>query len=79
MAYTTDGKYFCKARTGEDVDFPVLLQSVLPLRTKKKCSAQNCQTPCLYHPNYYWWEGNLPKGLIEPASDYFQPNKGEEI
>ena len=66
---SVDGKYFCKARTGEDVDFPVLLQSVLPLRTKKKCSAQNCQTPCLYHPNYYDWRDKFPDNLFVPKPE----------
>ncbi len=75
MAYTKEGEYFCKARTGEDADFPVFLQSVHPLRTNKKCNAQNCRTPCLYHPNYYDWEGDLPKGLIKPTPDYFKPNE----
>ena len=71
------GEYFCKARTGEDIDRPILLQSVVPLRTKRKCDAQNCQTHCLYHPNYYGWQGNLPKNLIEPNPSYFKLKEGD--
>ena len=70
MAFIGRGKYLCKARTGSDSDYPVVLQSVKSLRTQRKCSAQTCETPCLYHPNYYDWKGRtLPAGLREPNPD----------
>ena len=64
------GKYKCKISSGCNKDCLIELQILKqPSRTPKKCNAQDCLQPCLYHPNYYDWTGKLPDNLFVPKSE----------